>query len=62
MVIVPRHAIRTLLIGTTTGGREEGATRMVEITKREGFYQQKYCGCAHSLREAKRQGCPRTSI
>src|SRR5580698_2689791 len=28
-----------------------GATRMLEISKREGFYQQEYCGCAYSLRD-----------
>jgi epoxyqueuosine reductase len=28
-----------------------GATRMVEISKREHFYQQEYCGCAYSLRD-----------
>jgi len=29
-----------------------GSARMVEIAKREGFYQQKYCGCVYSLRNA----------
>jgi epoxyqueuosine reductase len=24
---------------------------MIEISKREGFYQQEYCGCAYSLRD-----------
>lgn len=28
-----------------------GADRMVEISKREHFYQQEYCGCAYSLRD-----------
>jgi len=28
-----------------------GAARMVEIAKREGFYQQEYCGFAYSLRD-----------
>jgi epoxyqueuosine reductase len=28
-----------------------GAGRMVEISKREHFYQQEYCGCAYSLRD-----------
>jgi predicted adenine nucleotide alpha hydrolase (AANH) superfamily ATPase len=28
-----------------------GAARMIEISKREGFYQQEYCGCAYSLRD-----------
>jgi predicted adenine nucleotide alpha hydrolase (AANH) superfamily ATPase len=30
-----------------------GSTRMYEIAKREGFYQQKYCGCVYSLRDAQ---------
>jgi epoxyqueuosine reductase len=28
-----------------------GASRMVEIAKREQFYQQEYCGCVYSLRD-----------
>ncbi len=28
-----------------------GANRMVEISKREQFYQQEYCGCVYSLRD-----------
>jgi epoxyqueuosine reductase len=28
-----------------------GANRMVEIAKREEFYQQEYCGCVYSLRD-----------
>lgn len=28
-----------------------GAAHMVEISKREEFYQQEYCGCAYSLRD-----------
>ncbi len=28
-----------------------GSARMVEISKREQFYQQEYCGCAYSLRD-----------
>jgi len=28
-----------------------GSQRMIEIAKRERFYQQEYCGCAHSLRD-----------
>ncbi len=26
-----------------------GAARMIEISKREQFYQQEYCGCVYSL-------------
>ena len=28
-----------------------GSQRMIEISKREGFYQQEYCGCVYSLRD-----------
>jgi hypothetical protein len=28
-----------------------GSSRMIEISKRENFYQQEYCGCAYSLRD-----------
>jgi len=28
-----------------------GSQRMVEISKRENFYQQEYCGCVYSLRD-----------
>lgn len=31
-----------------------GAERMVEISKRENFYQQEYCGCIYSLRDSNR--------
>jgi predicted adenine nucleotide alpha hydrolase (AANH) superfamily ATPase len=31
-----------------------GASRMIEISKRERFYQQEYCGCVYSLRDSNR--------
>ncbi|WP_163120920.1 epoxyqueuosine reductase QueH [Acinetobacter portensis] len=31
-----------------------GATRMLEISKKEEFYQQEYCGCVYSLRDTNR--------
>jgi predicted adenine nucleotide alpha hydrolase (AANH) superfamily ATPase len=31
--------------------KEGGAQRMIEISKREEFYQQEYCGCVYSLRD-----------
>jgi epoxyqueuosine reductase len=31
-----------------------GASRMIEISKRENFYQQEYCGCVFSLRDTNR--------
>ncbi|MCX8963451.1 hypothetical protein EHW66_00010 [Erwinia psidii] len=39
-----------------------GSARMIEISKRERFYQQEYCGCVYSLRDSnlnrKSQGRP----
>ncbi|AAV90508.2 DUF208 domain-containing protein [Zymomonas mobilis subsp. mobilis ATCC 31822] len=32
--------------------KKGGTNRMIEVSKRENFYQQEYCGCAHSLRDA----------
>ena len=34
-----------LLIG------EKKEVRMIQISKRENFYQQEYCGCVYSLRD-----------
>ncbi len=34
--------------------KKGGSQRMLEIAKREGFYQQEYCGCVYSLRDANR--------
>ncbi|PHM74300.1 epoxyqueuosine reductase QueH [Xenorhabdus kozodoii] len=31
-----------------------GSARMIEISKREAFYQQEYCGCIYSLRDSNR--------
>ena len=31
--------------------KERGSERMIEISKKEEFYQQQYCGCAYSLRD-----------
>jgi epoxyqueuosine reductase len=31
--------------------KKGGSSRMLEISKREGFYQQEYCGCIYSLRD-----------
>lgn len=31
--------------------KQGGSARMIEISKREAFYQQEYCGCAYSLRD-----------
>jgi predicted adenine nucleotide alpha hydrolase (AANH) superfamily ATPase len=34
--------------------KQGGANRMLEISKREQFYQQEYCGCVFSLRDTNR--------
>ncbi len=34
--------------------KDGGAARMVELAKREQFYQQEYCGCVYSLRDTNR--------
>lgn len=41
-----------------------GSQRMIEISKREQFYQQEYCGCIYSLRDtnAYRRAAGRESI
>lgn len=31
-----------------------GSQRMIETSKREGFYQQEYCGCVYSLRDTNK--------
>ncbi len=31
--------------------KKGGGERMIEISKREAFYQQEYCGCVYSLRD-----------
>jgi epoxyqueuosine reductase len=46
--------------------KDGGSQRMIEISKREHFYQQEYCGCAYSLRDTNRwreqNGRPRIKI
>ena len=43
--------------------KKGGSSRMIEISKREEFYQQEYCGCVYSLRDTnkwrKRNNRPR---
>lgn len=34
--------------------KQGGSQRMIEIAKREEFYQQEYCGCVYSLRDTNR--------
>ena len=46
--------------------KQGGSSRMIEISKREQFYQQEYCGCVYSLRDSnlhrKSQGRPLIKI
>jgi len=46
--------------------KKGGSERMLEISKRENFYMQEYCGCAYSLRDTNRwreqQGRPKIKI
>lgn len=34
--------------------KDSGSKRMIEISKKEEFYQQEYCGCAYSLRDTNK--------
>ena len=34
--------------------KQGGSSRMIEISKREHFYQQEYCGCVYSLRDTNK--------
>ena len=34
--------------------KKGGSARMIEISKREKFYQQEYCGCVYSLRDTNK--------
>jgi len=34
--------------------KQGGSSRMIEISKREKFYQQEYCGCVYSLRDTNK--------
>ena len=34
--------------------KQGGSSRMIEISKREEFYQQEYCGCVYSLRDTNK--------
>ncbi len=35
--------------------KQGGSSRMLELSKREEFYQQEYCGCVYSLRDTNRR-------
>ena len=34
--------------------KQGGSSRMIEISKRDEFYQQEYCGCVYSLRDTNK--------
>jgi len=34
--------------------KQGGSQRMIELSKREAFYQQEYCGCVYSMRDTNR--------
>ena len=34
--------------------KKGGSMRMIELSKREQFYQQEYCGCVYSLRDTNK--------
>lgn len=46
--------------------KQGGSARMIELSKRETFYQQEYCGCVYSLRDTnlarRRRGDARIEI
>ncbi len=43
-----------LIYWTFNWRKEGGSQRMIEVSKREGFYQQEYCGCVYSARDTNR--------
>ena len=43
-----------LLYWTYNWRKSGGSQRMLEISKREKFYQQEYCGCVFSLRDTNK--------
>ncbi len=44
----------SLIYWTYNWRKHGGSQRMIEISKREQFYQQEYCGCVYSLRDTNR--------
>nr|WP_315422051.1 epoxyqueuosine reductase QueH [uncultured Pedobacter sp.] len=39
---------------TNNWRKQGGSSRMLEVSKDEGFYMQEYCGCAYSLRDTNK--------
>ena len=46
---------KQLIYWTFNWRKKGGSDRMIEISKKEGFYQQEYCGCVYSLRDTNRK-------
>ena len=63
LTISPHKSAKTVnRIGTEIGGtkflgrdfkKKEGFTRAISLARQWGLYQQSYCGCIYSLRQAK---------
>ena len=45
---------RNITYWTYNWRKAGGSQRMIEISKRENFYQQEYCGCVYSLRDTNK--------
>ena len=43
-----------MLYWTYNWRKQGGSQRMIEISKREQFYQQEYCGCVYSMRDTNK--------
>ena len=43
-----------LVYWTFNWRKADGAQRMLDVSRREKFYQQEYCGCVYSLRDTNR--------
>lgn len=48
------NAYPELIYWTYNWRKQGGSSRMIELSKRENFYQQEYCGCVYSLRDTNR--------
>nr|WP_148283608.1 epoxyqueuosine reductase QueH [Candidatus Kinetoplastibacterium galatii] len=50
-----------LIYWTYNWRKKGGSQRMIEISKKEKFYQQEYCGCVYSLRDTNKHRISRGS-
>ncbi|AGF48395.1 conserved hypothetical protein of the DUF208 family [Candidatus Kinetoplastibacterium oncopeltii TCC290E] len=50
-----------LIYWTYNWRKKGGSQRMIEISKKEKFYQQEYCGCVYSLRDTNKYRISRGS-